>query len=92
MHRFNGSPDIIDQTIILGKVDAGDVPSLFGVPACHAADQRGHRRERDADRPFLLVSRLRERHRIGGILLTGTDAKLLLLLQIKELDNNTDIK
>ena len=86
MNGLESGSDIIHQSIILGKVDARDIPGLFGIPTCYPANKVDHRRKGNANLPFLLIRRLGERNGVGGILFTGTDAELLLFVQIEELD------
>ena len=84
--RSVGGADIIDKRIILGKINAGDIPAILGRPVGHLADHIHHSGDTNLNLVFLLTLRLGERHGIRSFLLAGTDSKLLILRFDQHLD------
>ena len=80
-----GGLEVEHQAVILGEVDAGDVPALVRAPATHLAEQVNNGRSGDANLALLPLA-LAELGGVGRVRLADADGKLLLLLQDEELD------
>ena len=90
--RSVGGTDIIDKSIILGKINAGDIPIILGRPVCHLADHVHHSGGTNLNLVFLLTLRLGERHGIRCILLAATDGELLVLRVDQHLDVRSEVQ